>query len=82
MIDVYKLSFVKRSEERKKVFLSLSKPKFPKEIDKDVKLGMNRVSRALNELAKQGLVECLNPEDKRGRIYKRTKGGEGLVKEL
>jgi len=82
MINVYKLSFVKRSKERKKVLSALSKPMFPKEIDNEVKLGFNRVSRALKELTEEGLVECLTPENKRGRIYKRTKQGENLIKEL
>ena len=42
----------------------------------------NLVSRALAELKSKKLVEVVNPEDRTGRIYRRTKEGEKVVKEL
>ena len=42
----------------------------------------NLVSRALAELKEKKLVEIVNPEDKTGRIYKRTKEGEKVLKKL
>ena len=42
----------------------------------------NLVSRALSELKEKKLVEVINPEDRTGRIYKRTKEGEKVAKEL
>ena len=48
------------------------------ESDWEIKLAIDE----LKELSKEGLVECITPENKRGRIYKRTKLGENLIKEL
>ncbi len=42
----------------------------------------NLVSRALAELKGKKLVVVVNPEDRTGRIYKRTKKGERVAKEL
>ena len=39
----------------------------------------NLVSRALAELKEKRLVEVINPEDRTGRIYRRTKEGEKVA---
>jgi predicted transcriptional regulator len=75
-------SFVIRSENRKKVFLALSKPKTPTEISKDVELNLGYISNILISLMERKLIECLNPEEKRHRLYRRTKKGEGLVGDI
>ncbi|MCK4649655.1 ArsR family transcriptional regulator [Candidatus Pacearchaeota archaeon] len=75
-------SFVIRSENRKKVFLALSKPKTPTEISKEVELNLGYISNILISLMERKLIECLNPEEKRHRLYRRTKKGEGLVKTI
>lgn len=42
----------------------------------------NLVSRALAELKDKKLVEVINPEERTGRIYRRTKEGEKVSKQI
>ena len=78
-MDWSKYSFVIRAKNRKAVLLCLSKPKTPTQLAEELKLSLPHVSRALKELEKEGLVECLTPSEKVGRVYKRTKIGEEIV---
>ena len=75
-------SFVVRSGNRRRVFLSLLKPRTPTEISKEVGLNLGYISNLIVSLLGRGLVECLNPGEKRHRLYRRTKKGEELVKEI
>ena len=81
------ISFVKRGKNRKKVFLALDKPMMPSELvikiyGKNSNTYFNIVSRALAELTNKGIVEILNPKERTGRIYQRTKLGKDIVKKL
>ena len=60
----------------------LSKPKTPTEISKEVELNLGYISNILISLIERKLIECLNPEEKRHRLYRRTKRGEGLVGDI
>jgi len=75
-------SFIIRSENRKKLFLALTKPKTPTELAKDIELNLGYVSNIIISLLTRKLIECLNPEEKRHRLYRRTKKGEDLIKEI
>lgn len=75
-------SFVKRSTQRTKVLKALDGPTMPKEIAKDTDLHQSHVSRALNEMQDEGLVELLNPEDKHGRLYRRTDDGQHILDKI
>ena len=75
-------SFIIRSENRKKVFLALSKPKTPTEISKEVELNLGYISNIIISLIERKLIECLNPEEKRHRLYRRSKKGEKLVGDI
>ena len=79
--------FIKRGKNRKEVFMNLDKPMMPSELVMKIYKSnsntyFNLVSRALSELKEKKLVEVVNPEDRTGRIYKRTKEGERVAKEL
>lgn len=81
------ISFVKRGKNRQKVFLALDKPMMPSELvlkiyEKQSNTSFNIVSRALAELKEKGLVEIGNPEDRTGRIYKKTEFGQKITKEI
>jgi hypothetical protein len=81
------IGFVKRGKNRKKIFIALDKPSMPSELvlkiyKKNSNTYFNVVSRALAELKKKKLVEIVNPEERTGRIYRRTKFGKKVVKEL
>jgi len=81
------VSFVKRGKNRKKVFEALVKPMMPSELvmkiyTKNSNTYFNLVSRALAELKAKNLVEVVNPKDKTGRIYQKTKLGNDVTKKL
>lgn len=74
-------SYVASSSYRERVLNSLaSKPKFPSQLGEETRLRTVHVSRALREMRKRGLVECLNPEVKaRGRLYALTSDGATVL---
>lgn len=78
-MDWSKYSFVIRAKNRRAVLLKLSNPKTPTQIAEELKLSLSHVSRALKELEKEGLIECLTPNEKVGRVYKRTLIGEEIA---
>ena len=72
--------YIKRGKNRKRVFLVLEAPMMPSEIVNNIygktsNTYFNIVSRALSELANKRLIEVVNPKDKTGRIYRKTKLG-------
>ena len=81
------ISFVKRGKNRKIVFIALSKPMMPSELvmkiyAKNSNTYFNIVSRALAELTKKGIIEILNPKERTGRIYQRTKLGKIIFERI
>ena len=81
------ISYVQRGKNREKVFLALEEPVMPSELvrriyGKTSNTHFNVVSRALHELRKIGLVDIKNPKEKTGRIYKLSKQGKSVRKEL
>ena len=75
------IGYVKLSQHRKKVFLCIGNElKLPSEISKTTELGINDVSRALKGLKDKQLVNCLNEEEKRGRVYALTEKGIEILK--
>ena len=80
-MDWEKYGFVISSNYRKKVIISLSDgPKTPKEIADETNLYISHVSKTLSELQSVGLVLCLTPTLKRGRVYKLTTNGKEISK--
>jgi len=81
------IGFIKRGKNRKEVFINLDEPMMPSELVMKIyksksNTHFNLVSRALSELKERRLVEVINPEDRTGRIYRWTKEGEKVAKEL
>jgi len=81
------VGFIKRGKNRKKVFINLDKPMMPSELVMKIYKSnsntyFNLISRALAELKDKKLVEVINPEDRTGRIYRRTKEGEKVSKQI
>lgn len=74
--------FVLRSEYRKKVFLKLEKPIMPSKIAKELDIRLTHITRELRFLKERGLVECLNPKEKTGRLYQLTQKGKSLRKDM
>jgi len=81
------VGYVKRGKNRKVVFLAIDKPLMPSEIMRKVysktsNTYFNLVSRALSELTEKKLIEVINPNEKTGRIYRKTKLGVEVEKKL
>ena len=77
------IEFIRISSHREKVFKTLNETsKKPSDIARETGLHINNVSHSLKQLKERELVYLLNPEDKKGRLYKLTDLGEIVIKEL
>ena len=77
------ISYVKISQYRTKVMKSLDGDvKIPTAIAKDSEIRPNHISKVLAELKAHELVECINPEVRKGRLYRLTDKGDEIVKNL
>ena len=56
--------------------------KIPSEIANDTEIFQNHISNTLRQLKEHGLIECINPEVRKGRLYRLTDKGDELVKNL
>ena len=54
----------------------------PSQIAKNSEIRTNHISKVLSELKAHELVECINPEVRKGRLYRLTETGEDVVKNL
>lgn len=77
------ISYVQISKYRTKVMKSLDgEVKIPTDIANDSGIRTNHISKVLSELKAHELVECINPEARKGRLYRHTDKGEEVVKNL
>lgn len=78
-----KYAYVISSKVRKKIILSLSnKPLTPTQIADETGLNLSQVSRSFNDLKDKNLIECLNPEEKKGRLYRLIEDGEWVLDKI
>ena len=77
------ISYVKISKYRAKVMKSLdAEVKIPTNIAKDSEIRPNHISKVLAELKAHELVECINPEVRKGRLYRLTDKGEEIIENM
>ena len=77
------ISYVKISKYRTKAMKALEDDvKIPSVIAKDSGIRTNHISKVLSELKAHELVECINPEARKGRLYRHTEKGDQIVKNL
>lgn len=76
------VGFVASSEYRKNVLRSLITPNVPLKLSKDLKYNKSHVSRALKELSDKKMIECKNPDARKGRIYVILEYGKAILKEI
>ena len=77
------LGYLAASKYRMKIIQSLvDKPKTPKELARELGLYISHVSSTLSDLSEKGIIECLNPSQKKGRFFTLTDIGKELEKEL
>lgn len=78
-----KLSYVNISSYRKKTVKALKdEVKIPTQIAKDSGIRTNHISKVLSELKSKEIVECINEEARKGRLYRLTNVGEDIVKNI
>ena len=77
------ISYVQISKYRTKVMKSLDGDvKIPTAIANDSGIRTNHISKVLSELKAHDLVECINPEVRKGRLYRQTDKGEIVSKNI
>ena len=78
------VSYITISSYRLKTVQSLKggEVKIPTVIAKDSGIRTNHISKVLSELKAHELVECINPEVRKGRLYRLTDKGDEIVKNL
>ena len=77
------ISYVEISQYRKKVMKSLEgNVKIPTAIARDSGIRTNHISKVLGELKEHEIVECINPEVRKGRLYRHTEKGEIVSKNI
>jgi predicted transcriptional regulator len=75
--------FVIASRYRTKIVLDLlSAPKTPKELSANTGFYLSHVSSTLSDLATKGIVECLTPRLRRGRVFALTEVGKTVAKKI
>lgn len=70
------VSYVIASKTRRAIILKLETPRTPTYLAKDLDLNLANISRAISELEDRGIVICLTPKQKVGKIYSLTKKGK------
>ena len=77
------VGYIQVSTYRTKVMKSLDgEVKIPSKIAKDTDILQNHMSATLKQLKEHELVECINPEVRKGRLYRLTDKGERIVNKL
>mgnify|MGYP002524293849 CR=1 FL=1 len=77
------ISYVEISKYRLNVVKTLDgNVKIPTVIARDSGIRTNHVSKVLSELKEHELVECINPEVKKGRLYRLSDDGLKVLKKL
>lgn len=70
------IKYLNRSTYRKRAFKTIgNKVKMPKDIAQDGGILQNHISTVLSQLKDKNLVECINPDIKKGRLYRLTEDG-------
>ncbi len=73
-------SYVLISKYREKTLKSIGdNVKIPTHIAKDSGIRTNHISKVLSELKSKDIVECINEEARKGRLYRLTDTGKEVL---
>ena len=82
-MDEGTLEFVQRSTYRQNVLKALDdNVLMPKEIAERSNIKTNHVSKVLSELKSKELIEIINPEARKGRLYRIKNDGKCVLNKL
>ena len=73
------ISYVSRGKIRSAILNILDKPMTPTQIAHRLKNHRSTISRTLLQIENKGLVNCLTPKEKTGRLYTITKKGKNTL---
>ena len=81
------LAWILRGSQRREIIKVITGHKIPAQIYKEAvklnpKITRNSVSDVLREFKKKRIVKCINPEEKKGRIYELTDLGKRLLRQI
>lgn len=77
------VEYIKISPNREKVIKALDGNILkPSDISKRINIHINTVSKSLKQLKEHDLVYLLNPDTKRGRLYKLTEKGNNVLSHM
>lgn len=76
------VSYVIRSKTRKLVLTRLESEKTPTILSHELHTSLPNVSRALSELQQRGLVECVTPKTRVGKIFVASDKGRAVLKKV
>jgi DNA-binding MarR family transcriptional regulator len=84
-MDWQKYAWVKRGKSRREVLSIVSKAAIPltiNEVHQKAKIAISQASETIAELEQTKLIECLNPKDKIGKLYRITEEGKDIIKTM
>lgn len=81
------LAWVLRGSQRREIIRVMTGHKIPAQIYKEAikfnsKITRNSVSDVLREFKKNNIAKCINPNEKKGRIYELTNLGRKILKHI
>ncbi len=75
--------YVKNSTYRVKAIKAIGpNTKTPTQISADSNILTNHISKTLGELKDKNMIECINEDARKGRLYRLTKKGHQIYKDL
>lgn len=81
--ELDKYGYVISSPRRKTTVLALEgDPGTPKELGERSDISLSHVSNILSDLSEEGIAVCVNPERKRGRVYRLTEIGSRIANKI
>lgn len=73
--------YIISSSYREKSVRSLNKgDKIPTDLAKDIGIRTNHVSKVLRELKNRDIVECINENKRKNRVYRLTEKGQDIAR--
>lgn len=76
-------SYVEISKYREKTLKAIgNNVKIPTNIAKDSSIRTNHISKVLSELKSKEIVECINEEARKGRLYRLTDTGKEVLESI
>lgn len=81
-MDWQKYAWVKRGNRRQstlELFNEKTTPLTINDVHEKTKIALSQASATIAELEQKGLIECLNAQDKIGKLYRLTKEGKEII---